>query len=233
MPMSTPAPTPSPTATPNAAAAAFGGPIRAALRDVPPQIQDDFSDERGWIGRTWGGDPLHPEWVSVSGGFIQAVNDGSRGYTHIQNEYKTNRVVNYVVTVEASFLGDATRAGNRAIGLCWWPGGGWGERFLLNETGWFEGATCRPAAPCPAYVTDYVLPLAVGAAVSLTLVHDQARSAVYVNDVPLVFHELPDPISQWESGFSLCPHTYDQRQSDIAYDNLRVWDLDLLGLSAP
>ena len=230
VPMSTPAPTPLPTSTPDAAAAAFGGPILAALRDLPPQIQDDFSDGRGWIGTQGGEEPLHPEWVSVSGGFIQAVNDGSRGYTHIQNDFKTNRVVNFVVTVEASFLGDATRAGSRAIGLCWWPGDTGGERFLLKETGWFEGATCVPAGTCPAHTTGQVLPLAVGAVVSLTLVNDRARSAVYINDVPFVLHEVPGPTS-WGQGFSLCPHTFDGRQSDIAYDNLRVWDLDRLGLS--
>ncbi len=45
-----PAPTPVPTSAPDAAAAAFADPVLAALKDVPPQIVDDFSDGRGWYG---------------------------------------------------------------------------------------------------------------------------------------------------------------------------------------
>ncbi len=168
----------------------------------------------------------------MSDGFIQAVNDGARGYTHIRNNRVTNPT-DFVFKVQAWFLGDASRAGNRTIGVCWWPGDLFGESVFLTEAGRFEGATCHgPDDSCPAHTAGQIVPVPVGTVVALTVVHDRGRSAVYIDDVPRVHHVLPS-IRELGGGFSLCPATHDGLQSDIAYDNLKVWDLDRLGVHAP
>ena len=227
LPGPTGTPTLIPTATPNADAADFGDPILAALLDVAPTAQDDFSIDRGWFGTTGGGNDS-AAMVSVEDGFLRVAGDGpGRGFTHmLNNDYL--RLDNFVVIVDAAFLGEEGRAGERFIGLCWWPGDNHGERFLLDETGWFEGATCTPGGPCPDYVTGHVDPLRTGETVSLILIHRGNESAVYVNAMPYVYHNLP--VTNVEYGFSLCPHTADLEPSAIAYDNLRVWNLDAVSL---
>jgi hypothetical protein len=222
----TPAPTrtktPVPTPTVNAPAQAFGDPILAAIAGRPPHITDDFSRDRGWYG--FNGVTESADMVSVQDGVIRAADDEQRIFTHMA----TSEIVglqNYAVTVEAVFLDSGSSNRDREIGIGWWPGDDKGERFLLRENGIFEGGTCHDGE-CPAFVSGRIAPIPTGEVVSLTLIHLRGESVVYVNGVPLAYHKLA--ITDYMSGFSLCPHTYDGKPSDIVYDNLRVWNLDLV-----
>jgi hypothetical protein len=221
-PAPTRTPTPIPTPTVNAPAQAFGKSILVALASRQSDIFDDFSRDRGWYGTADGIDSA--DEVSVQDGVIRAAGDGPRGSTRMV----TSQIVglrNYAVTVEAVFLDSGSSNRDREIGICWWPGDDKGERFLLRENGTFEGGTCHDEG-CPAFIRGRIAPIPTGEVVFLTLIHLRGESVVYVNDVPLAYHKLA--ITDYMSGFSLCPHTYDGKPSDIVYDNLRVWNLDLV-----
>lgn len=216
-----PTTTPSPTPTIDPAAANFGDPILSAIHEYPPIFEDDFSNDRGWVGTLgWDKRPLP---LSLDGEFLQTLEDGERTYTHIQN-LQVDWLRNYAVMVDAAYMISPAVVRNRAIGLCWWPGDDWGERFLLYESGMYEGATCTPTGPCPAFVTGEIEPIPVEHAVSLILIHRKGESVVYVNGVPVVYHLLS--VGEFRNGFSLCPHTFDGSRSSIKYDNVRVWNLD-------
>ena len=154
---------------------------------------------------------------------MQTLGDGSRAYTHIAIPY-LKEVQNFVVTVDAAFMESPSISPNRAIGLCWWPGDDWGERFLLYESGLYEGATCTPTGPCPAFVKGKIEPVSTEQSVSLILIHRKGESVVYANGLPVAYHLLS--INNFSSGFSLCPHTFDGLQSNIKYDNVRLWNLN-------
>lgn len=154
---------------------------------------------------------------------MQTLGDGARGYTHIANPYLKG-LQNFVVMVDAAFMESPAMPRDRTIGLCWWPGDDWGERFLLYESGVYEGATCTPTGPCPAFVTGKIGPISTEQFISLILIHRKGESVVYVNGVLVAYHLLL--INDFSSGFSLCPHTFDGLQSNIKYDNVRVWNLN-------
>ncbi|KAF0106769.1 MAG: hypothetical protein FD146_2361 [Anaerolineaceae bacterium] len=215
--------TPVPTPTVNAPAQAFGDPILAAIEGRPPHITDDFSRDRGWYG--FDGVTQSADMVLVHDGVIQAAGDTQRVFTHMVMTWPYDELDNYAVMVEAVFLASGGSARDREIGICWWPGDELGERFLLRESGVFEGGTCHDRE-CPAFIFGHMAPIPAGETVSLTLIHLRGESVVYVNGVPLAYHKLA--ITDYSSGFSLCPHTYDGKTSDIVYDNLKVWNLDLV-----
>jgi len=230
IPTNTPIPTAtlSPTATIDQAALNFGEPILQAIQAERPVFKDDFSSKQGWEATTAGiQEQLLP--LSLDGGFIQTLDDGGRTYTHIANPY-LREIHDFVVTVDAAFMDDiGENHRDRAIGLCWWPGDDWGESFVLYESGRFEGHTCTSKGPCPAFVTGKVEAIPVEKFVSLTLIHLKDESAVYVNGIPVAYHSLS--IKYFHGSFSLCPQTNDGRQSDIKYDNLKMWNLNqILGL---
>jgi hypothetical protein len=219
-PTSTPTETPIPTSTIDPIALNFGDPILEAIQGHEPIFEDDFSSDKGWNA----GDPDQYLPLSLDGGFIQAIRDGGRQYTHITHPDLGEGLQDFVVMVDAAFMESPTRPTDRAICLAWWPGDNLGEGFLLYRSGVYEGITCTPTGPCHTFVTGRIEPIATEQFVSLILIHRKGESVVYVNRVPVAYHLLS--ISDFHNGFSLCPHTFNSLQSNIKYDNVQVWNLD-------
>ena len=159
--------------------------------------------------------------LSFVGGFVQTLHDGGASYIHIRNS-KFRDLQNFVMRVEAAFIESQTMPRDRAIGVCWWPGDDLGERFLLYEVGEYLGGTCHENK-CPDFVNGRLEQIAVEQFVSVILIHQRGESAVYVDGMPVAYHKLS--IATPSGGFSLCPHSLDGMQTDIKYDNLRVWSL--------
>jgi len=220
-PTLTPTKTPIPTSTVNPIASNFGDPILNIIQGYKPIFEDEFSSNKKWEGTTGGINQLLP--LSLDGGFMQTLGDDARVYTHIAIPYLKG-LQDFVLKVDAAFTESPVMPRDRAIGLCWWPGDDWGERFLLYESGWYEGATCTPTGPCPAFVKGKIEPISIEQSVSLILIHRKGESVVYVNEVSVAYHLLS--INNFSGGFSLCPHTFDGVQSNIKYDNVQLWDLD-------
>jgi hypothetical protein len=220
---SVPGPAPA-TAIPtiDAEAMMYGSTVLAAIQGREPNITDSFNQAGGWYGFT--GKSSSPDMVSVQDGGIQARNDTTPGGVHMATA-TTQQLRNFVVMVEATFMESGSSPRDRAIGICWWPGDDLGDRFLLYESGRFEGSTCQ-AGECPTFVTGQLDPLAPGETVALTLISGLGKSGLLVNGTPLAYQKLE--IQNSMSGFSLCPHEFDGQPSGIVYDNLRVWNLDLI-----
>jgi hypothetical protein len=214
-------PIPIPTSTVNPIAQNFGDPILNAIQGYRPSFEDDFSSNNGWNGTNAGIiDQFLP--LSLDGGFMQTLEDGTRGYTHITIPY-LKKIQSFVVTVDAAFMESSSMPRDRAIGLCWWPGDDWGEVFWLYESGIYKGGTCTSTGPCSTFVKGKIEPISIEQFVSLILIHRKGESVVYVNGNPVAYHLLS--IKYFKSGFSLCPSTSDGLQSNIKYDNFRVWNL--------
>lgn len=211
--------TPIPTSTVNPIAQNFGDPILNVIQEYKPVFEDDFSSNKEWVATTAGMIQL----LSLDGGFLQTLGDGSREYTHIAVPY-LKEVQNFVVTVDAAFMESLSMPRDRTIGLCWWPAYDWGEMFELYESGVYEGATCTATGPCRAFVRGEIERVSTEQFVSLILIHRNGESVVYVNGVPIAYHLRS--IKNQSSGFALCPQTSDGLQSNIKYDNVRVWNLN-------
>jgi hypothetical protein len=206
----------------NAEALAYGSTILAAVQGRQPDITDTFDVNHSWFG--FDGTNQSTDMVSVHDGSIQAIDRDLRGGVHMTTT-AIGQLKNFVVMVEATFLKSGSSSRDRAIGLCWWPGDDLGDRFLLYETGRFEGGTCHNGE-CPTFVTGQIDPITPGKTVALTLISGLGKSGVLVNGTPLAYQKLD--IKNYAGGFSLCPHEFDGQPSDIAYDNLRVWNLELI-----
>ena len=213
--------TPIPTSTADPIGSNFGDPILDTVQGYKPIFEDDFSSDKDWVGTT--GSFNDPLTLSLDGGFVQALGDGTRGFAHIAIPY-LGELPNFVVKVDAAFMESPVMPRDRAIGLCWEPGDRLGERFLLYESGVYQGATCTPNELCPTFAAGKTDPISTEQLVSLILIHQKGESVVYVNGVPEVYHLLS--INNFGNGFSLCPHTFDGLQSNVKYDNVRVWNLD-------
>ena len=206
---------PSPTATPEPWVTGFAEPLLLAIQDRPPDFQDDFSQpDTGWVFITGHGDGT----VEIANGVM------TMGAVTEQNAiaiHKEMTLHNFVLQVDVNFVELEDRI---SAGVWWRQYDSVGEVFTLDNDGsWSLSRNDRPEFPLFASGSELV---DMSKPVTITIVSRGTEFAVYMNNIPLAYHnDIGRPPA---NGIELTffNHADSRIDSAMAYDNLSVWNLD-------
>lgn len=217
-PASPPAQTPQSTEMPLPAwVTDFSEPILLAIQDRPPDYQDDFSKtSTSWYFET--APVLDRGNIEIANGVLMMSTDpGQFAYA----SHARMILHNFLLRVDVRFLELDVQKGINLV----WRGDdkGGGEVFQLgNEGSW--SLTCY-FAECPVFASGS-LSVDLTEPVTITIVSKGTEFAVYLNNIPLAYHNDIGRPPASSIRLELAVNPENEGTSAIAYDNLSIWDLD-------
>jgi hypothetical protein len=193
----------------------FAEPLLLAIQDRPPDFHDDFSQpDTGWVFITGHGDGT----VEIANGVM------TMGAVAEQNAiaiHKRMAFYNFILQVDVNLLELEDRI---SAGIWWRRYDGVGEVFTLDNDGsWSLSRNDRPEFPLFASGSE---PVDLSKPVTITVVSRGTEFAVYMNNIPLAYHNDigRPPVSGIE--LNVFNHADNRINPAVAYDNLSVWNLD-------
>ncbi len=214
-PIETPLPTASPTPAPWIAD--FGTPLLVAIQDRPPDFQDDFSrSDTGWVFITGNGDGT----VEIANGVMTM---GAVAGQNANASHKEMAFDNFILQVDMNIL----EFEHRIMASIWWRQYGHvGEIFnLYNDGSWALMRNDRPEYPQYASGSESV---DLSRPVTITIISRGTEFAAYMNSIPLAYHnDIGRPPAKGIQ-LGIFNHADQRINSAVAFDNLRVWNLDSL-----
>jgi len=206
---------PPPTATPDPLVTGFTEPLLLAIQDRPPDFQDDFSQsDTGWVFITGHGDGT----VEIANGVMMMGAVSGQNAIAIHKEMTFN---NFILQVDVNFLELEDRI---SAGIWWRRYDGVGEVFGLDNDG--SWTLKRNDRQDPQQFESGYVSVDLSKPVTITIVSRGTEFAVYMNNIPLAYHNDigRPPANGIELNFF--NHADNRINSAVAYDNLSVWNLD-------
>jgi hypothetical protein len=201
-------------------ARAFAEPILRAVKDLPPDFQDDFSRQSDWGFNT--GPHRDKGRMEIVDGVLRlnvtsSADTAEVGFaTHPRLHFN-----NFVLSVEANLRGLVE--GNGLLQIAWRGGeDGAGVVFWLRSDGEWRIAFCGSCDPDLAYGRQLI---DISNPVSITVISRETEYVVALNGAPIAYVNdagrqpgMPIQLILW------VPEGV--HDATVEYDNLRVWNLD-------
>ena len=192
-------PRPTPTNTPIPAwVTDFAEPILAAIKDLAPHFQDDFSsdDPKGWYA------PSRPEGnlpISIKEGVMRLKESGSASNTYIMK--KANYVLQVDISSPVSCCVHVEIRGDNSI-------------YLGNNNGW---GVCRQN-DCS---NEGSFPFSSSKQIQVTIIVRNSEAVFYIEGFPM-FHLVDSDLA---TGWYSSPQ-FRCGSSSCEFDNVKFWNLD-------
>ncbi len=204
----------------------FAEPILAAIADLPPDVQEDFSQ----VGPNWNLETVNcpDNGCSISEGVLTVAafpGNNKGGWAEQPLGPCCARFKTFLMQVDV----DPSKLTDENTASIWYTANIYeGNKFTTKFQLTFELKKdlrwSNWIGPSGFGGDSGQLPHSTALPIIFTLISRNSMLAIYLNDIPVTFVEYAG--GQYQPGFELCAWTAERTAAHAEFDNVKVWNLD-------